>query len=645
VNIGWGFWPNWRFMVRISALLNLLTYCIALLGYAPLAPYLEAGPRFIFPAALIGGLFADRKGLRLAGPIPTIVSILFFVFYAARFSRENLVGPTVNLLILLLAVRLISEKKSRHYLQIFALSLFSLAGSSLFTLDILFLVYLILLLVLIAVALVFITFHATDSNLTFSWGGMKTLLSVAFLMPAGVLPLMCVFFIILPRTQYPLWNFLNMAGSTVSGFSEKVQPGAASSVGALKKNAAFRVSCRQLPKERLYWRGVVLNTLVSNTWVRGEVPAGEMGYIANAGTVPQTIYPEPGQSAYHFALNVPARFSGIRASLSGDFVLKSANIRRRVKYEVESVPVDTIGARTGIDRGYYLRLPRPLSPRMSAMARDIALRGKNDSEKAELLKDLFRKSKITYATSGLPVSADPLDEFLFVKKRGNCEFFASSFAVLLRSAGVPTRLVGGYYGGEYNELGGYYLITDEMAHVWVEAYLAGKGWVMIDPSTLSADFQKALERRDGGLGFRLRMYLDSCNYYWNMAVIAYDLEKQLQLVNNINFRMKRISFPEHHGKVWLLAVVPLIFLLLVIAVARRRRVSREERLLRKFLRLVERKQAIAILPSTGLHELAASSNDPRIDQFVAIYGRAVYCDRKLTIEEYRMLRELLRALA
>lgn len=632
-------------MVRISALLDILTYCIALLGYAPLAPFLAAVPRFIFPAAFIGGLFADRKGLRLADPIPTIVSILFFVFYVARISRENLVGPTVNLLIVLLAVRLISEKKSRHYLQIFALSLFSLAGSSLFTLDILFIVYLIFLLILIAVALVILTFHAADSNLTISRGGMKTLLSVAFLMPVGALPLMCVFFIILPRTQYPLWNFLNVAGSSVAGFSEKVQPGAASSVGAVK-NAAFRVSCEQLPKGRLYWRGTVFNTLVSNTWIRGEIPAGESGYIAKGGIVHQTVYPEPGRWGYFFALNAPVRVSGIRASLSGDLVFKSVTVTgKRVKYEVDSVPGDTIGTKTGIDRGYYLRLPRPLSPRMVAVARHIAEWGKNDAEKVELLKNFYRSRNITYATSELPVSADPLDEFLFVKKRGNCEFFASSFAVLLRAAGVPSRLVGGYYGGEYNELGGYYLITEDMAHVWVEAYLAGRGWIMSDPSTQSANFQKEGEKRDAGLGYRLRMYLDSCNYYWNMAVIAYDLEKQFQLVNNINFRMRRIPFQVHSGKVLLLAGCTLISLILVLVAARGRRVSREERILRKFLRLVKRKYSFAILPSTGLHELAGLSNDSRIDQFVTIYGRAVYCDRKLTIEEYRILQELLRSLA
>lgn len=630
-------------MLRISTLLDVLTYCIALLGYAPLAPFLEAAPRFIFPMALIGGVVFDRKGFRLRDPIPTLVSILFFIFYMAQANRDNLIVPAINLLIVLLSVRLISEKKIRHYLQIFALALFSLAGSTLFTLDLLFLVYLILLLALIAVALVILTFHATDSKLTISRGGMKTLLSVAFLMPAGALPLICVFFLILPRTQYPLWNYLNVAGSRVAGFSEKVQPGAASSVDAAK-SAAFRVSCEKLAKDHLYWRGVVLNSLAENTWVRGALPAGESGRVANGRAVRQTIYHEPGRSGYLFALNVPVRVSGMKASLTGDFVLKTTTFGKRVKYEAVSVPGDTIATQKEIDRGYYMRLPRPLSPRLGAVAREIAENGGNDAEKVAQLKKFYLSQNITYATTDLPVSVDPLDEFLFVRKRGNCEFFASSFAVMLRMAGVPSRLVGGYYGGVYNELGGYYLITEDMAHVWVEAYLDGKGWVMFDPSTLSANFQKAGEITREGLVFRLKMYLDSCNYFWNMVVINYDLEKQFQIVNKINLRIKRVSWPLHPGKTLLFMGVPLVSLVLVVTAARRRRVSREEKILRKFLRQVKRKYPFTILPSTGLHELAGLSNDPRVKEFVAIYGRAVYCDRKLTIEEYRMLQELLRVL-
>jgi transglutaminase-like putative cysteine protease len=475
--------------------------------------------------------------------------------------------------------------------------------------------------------------------------GVKTVLSVSLLMPAAALPLMCVFFVIMPRTQYPLWNFLDASGSRVAGFSEKVQPGSSATVGAVR-NPAFRVSCARLTKDQLYWRGVVLNTIVANAWVRGALPTGESGYITDSRNVPQTIYPEPGRSGYLFALNIPLRIAGLRADRTGDFVLKTATgAARRVKYEALSVPGNIIRTRGRIDREYYLQLPRPLSPRMTAVARDVARQGETDEAKVELLKQFFLSRKIKYATSDLPVSADPLDEFLFLKRRGNCEFFASSFAVLLRSAGVPARLVGGYYGGEYNDLGGYYLITEEMAHVWVEAYMAGKGWVMVDPSTLSANFQEVRGDGEAGLAFRLRMYLDSCNYYWIKAIINYDLEKQFQLVNRVNFQVKQISLPVHPGKVLIRAGGFLLLLIFLSAATRIRRLSREERVLRKFLRMVKRRSSFAILPSTGLHELAALAGDPLIDEFVAVYGRAVYHDRKLSGEEYRYLRKILQALS
>jgi len=632
-------------MVRISTILKILTFCIALLGYVPLSPFLETVPRFIFPAALFGGLLADRKGTWLRGSLPTIVSILFFVFYAAQISRENLVAPAVNLLTVLQSVRLISEKKVRNYLQILALSLFSLASSSLFTLDALFLVYLIALLFLIAAALVILTFYAADSDMALSRDGVKTVLSVSLLMPAAALPLMCVFFLIMPRTQYPLWNFLNVPGSRITGFGEKVQPGAAATVGAVK-NPAFRVSCAPLKKDQLYWRGVVLNTIAANAWIRGELPPGESGYIADSRSVPQTIYPEPGRSGYLIALNTPLRISGIRGYLTGDFVLKTVTASaRRVRYEAISVPVSSIHTHGRIDREYYLRLPRALSPRMTGVARDIAQQGRTDEEKVELMKQFFLSRNISYATSDLPVSADPLDEFLFLKRRGNCEFFASSFALLLRGAGVPARLVGGYYGGEYNDLGGYYLITDEMAHVWVEAYMAGKGWVTVDPSILSVNFRGVRGDGEAGLAFRFRMYLDSCDYYWNMAIINYDLEKQFQLVNKVNFQLKQIPLSVHPDKVLLPAGGLILLLVLFIAATRTKMLSREEKILRRFLLVVKRRYNFAILPSTGLHELAALAGDPLIDRFVALYGRAIYHDRKLSVEEYRSLREILRELS
>ncbi len=105
-------------MVRIRTVLNFLAYGIALVGFIPLFPYLDPVARVVFPAALAAGVLVDRKELSVKGWLPTVVSILFFVYYASRFTRDNLVVPAVNLLVILLAVRLLSEKSGRNYLQI-----------------------------------------------------------------------------------------------------------------------------------------------------------------------------------------------------------------------------------------------------------------------------------------------------------------------------------------------------------------------------------------------------------------------------------------------------------------------------------------------------------------------------------------------
>lgn len=631
-------------MVSIKTVLNFLAYGISLLGFIPLFPFLESVPRMIFPAALVCGVLADRNRYRIPSWLPTVISLLFFVFYAAQFRRENLVGPAVNLLVILLAVRLFSEKTARNYLQIFALSLFSFTSSSLFNLSPVFLIYLFLILVLIAVSLVMLTFYSTSSEPVVSRRGLEKILSVAFLMPAAALPLMFFLFIILPRTQFPLWNFLNIGGAKVTGFSEKVEPGSASAVGDIKK-VAFRAHSARLPKNRLYWRGIVLNAIEGNAWVRREIPSGEEGATVKGPGIRQTIYPEPGRMTYLIALNIPQTISGVRYSRENDYTYTAkGGGTGRIKYDAVSVAGDTIDARKGIDRNFYLKVPEKQSRRMIDLGEGIAGKGKSDTEIISLLEGDFMARKLTYATVNLPVGEFPLDEFLFEKRRGHCEFFASSFATLLRLAGVPARLVGGYLGGEYNDLGGYYVVTDAMAHVWVEAYISGKGWIMIDPSRWAANFPGAREPEQRSFAQRLGMTMDAFSYYWNLAVINYDLERQLKFLNSANSGMKGLSLHAVLKMAVYLAIFPFVVVCAVIVAKKGGKSSRKARILAKFLRKVKRVYRIQISPETGLHELAVTLDNPMVFRFVTLYGSAVYHDRKIEPEEMRELALLIRSL-
>ena len=221
-------------MVRVKIVLATLTVCIALTGYLPLQPYLDPVARLFLPAALVLGIYLQGKQKAIPPRVLTALSILLFLYYAASFTLENMLIVTADLLVVFLGIRMLGERSGRNYLQIFTLSLFCLAASSLYNLTALFLVYLLLLLLLLAVSLVVLTFHAQDPEIALTRPELKKVLTVAGLIPVASLPILLVLFAILPRTQFPLWDFMNRSAPQVTGFSETVNPGAAASQTAVK---------------------------------------------------------------------------------------------------------------------------------------------------------------------------------------------------------------------------------------------------------------------------------------------------------------------------------------------------------------------------------------------------------------------------
>lgn len=633
-------------MVSVKTVLDLLVCAISLLGVAPLYIYLDPAPKAVFPIALTAAVFMGVKRLRpLRGLLPTAVSAAFFIFYALQFSRDNLEVPAVNILAILLSIRLLSEKAPRHYLQIYALSLFSLAASSIFSLSAAFLVYLIILILCIAVSLVLLTFHSVDSRAVLTVRGLKRVTAVAAAMPAASLPLVVVFFIIIPRPQFPLWDLNPATGERVTGFSDRVEPGSTTRIREAR-NPVLRAEGERLPAGKLYWRGIVLSTPKGNAWVRTGAPGREQVEYGRGEQIRQTVFPEPAQNPWLMVLDPPLRVGGRRVESDPDQVFRRRRGNDvRFSYETFSSSETVLRVRGGIDREFYLRLPERLSPRIRSLGKRIAERGATDAARLSLLEDYFAGGRFRYSTRDLPHSADPMDEFLFEKKSGHCEFFASSFATLLRAAGVPSRLVAGYYGGDYNDIGGYYLVTSDMAHVWVEVYLEGTGWVRKDPSAFAVNFEGERGERQRSPADKLRMLADSMDYYWNIAVITYDLDKQVNLFIRSNSALRNLSVPFGVRGLLVLATIAGLSVAACRLLMKRRRRSREERILGRFLRKIRRKYpGESISSSTGLHELAERTGDPGVRGFVDIYCGALYRDRKLTQDETERLKAVLREL-
>lgn len=631
-------------MIRLKSVLHLLAGAIALLGYLSLAPHLDVLPLLVFPLALIAAAITEVRGRQT---LPTWAINLFalavFAFYLPQLSRTHLV-PAVNILCLLLGLRLLAAKEPRHLLQVYALALFALAGSTLFDLSPRFLAFLALLFFAVALSLVLLTFARSEPELRLSFPQLRGLLGTGLVMPALALPLAALLFVILPRTQVPLWDFLNARGESRTGYTDRVQPGAADTISS--DNAlVLRAQTQELPMEDLYWRGTVLNQMEGQAWVRRTPPHSAPEQPAQGRRIAQQIFPEPGPQQILFALDSPIQVEGLRYEVSSDRVF-SARRRdsQRISYQATSLLGRSLSSAASIPRTFYLQLPGDLSPTLRSLAAEIYGNARTDEERLARLRRFFAEGNFRYSTSNLPTGEDSLLRFLTEERAGHCEFFASSFAVLLRLGGIPARLVGGYYGGDYNAIGGYYLVRENRAHAWVEVWRDNLGWERIDPSIYAVNYENALRPAlTGGWRLSLRMAVDTLNHFWSSSLLNFDVAQQMRALRSARQSLQGLSLDGQSGAAAAALLAAGASLIAAGWGWRRHRRAGEDRLLRRFLAHARRRLKLRRLPDhLGLFEIAARLGDAGSRRFVAIYGAALYGERPLTRAQRKQLRRLLK---
>ena len=373
----------------------------------------------------------------------------------------------------------------------------------------------------------------------------------AGMMVLQAVPLMLVLFVLFPRVQGPVFGFPQASSSGITGLSESMSPGDLANLG-LSDEVAFRVDFHTpAPKPaELYWRGPVLWHFDGRTWRMGPSAASGQAEIAQAGSVVRyTVTLEPHHMRWLFAVDLPATLPA-GASLTPDYqLLASRPIRVRERYEMTSHLQYRLGVAErpeALERA--LRLPRTLNPRARGLAQRLREGATSDRAVAQAALDFFRSNLFFYTLTPPPLGLHSVDEFLFETRRGFCEHYASSFAFLMRAAGVPARVVTGYQGGEINPLGGYLIVRQSEAHAWAEVWLQGAGWTRVDPTAavsparIEVGIAAAVPRTDPlPLGMRgdyrfltqLRYTLDSITNTWNQWVLGYTPERQLQLLARV----------------------------------------------------------------------------------------------------------------
>ncbi|MDD2364960.1 MAG: DUF3488 and transglutaminase-like domain-containing protein [Desulfuromonadaceae bacterium] len=634
-------------MVSIRSLATLLTYLIGLCGVLPLFPWLTLFPQAVFVAGILYGVWQERPGsCRLKPWMQNFAIVPIFLYYLLQYSHANPIQPVTSVISIVLALRLSGEKTIRHSLQIYTLSTFCLASSSLFDLSPIFLIYTTILLFLIAVALVLLTFQSQDGFMTVSKGDLKKILTSALLMPLLAIPLLLLFFPLLPRTQMPLWHFLTPPAARTTGYSESVEPGSQSSI-AESHRLAFRAEMPHIAESQLYWRGKIFNRTDGNRWSRDEKIPSEQP-LFRGGSIKQTIYPEPTQNRILIALDRPVNMEMQRTSKAQDGVFEIwRSTGRRISYSAISKGDGVVGVKNSVNRKFYLQLPEDLPERVKSLAVRVTRTGKSDSNRVELLSNYFRDGGYRYSMRDLPTGDRAIEGFIFKSKQGNCEFFASSFALLLRVAGVPCRLVGGYLGGEYNDIGGYYLVTDSTAYVWVEVFIDGLGWVRVDPSSFATNATEVWKKPETpGIRLRISLMLDSFNYLWNRSVVSYDFEQQLEIVNTVGSRLHGADFWRIFRALYLSAALAVLIFITLLLFKRTNFIkSREKRVLNSFLNIAEEKFNIRIEGRAyGLFEIEKLTENIHVSEFVEIFAASVYRDKRLTESEYQKLRVILKEL-
>ncbi len=630
-------------MLQIRTILNILLYLAAIIGYLPLAPYLQPLPKIALPAAIIFAAFADRRGAELKGRVALLVSLAGFIFYFLQFSRHNLVEPAANMLVIFLAIRIAGEKSPRNVMQTLSLALFCLAASTLFDLSPGFVLYLILLLLAFTVSMVLLTFESRAAGFSPDRKELRSIVSVALLHPLVAAPLVLLLFFILPRTQLPLWSGLSRAGADKSGISETIKAGEKSSISG-GSAVVFRAEMPKQSANSLYWRAIVLNTVKGDEWLR-QTPPTEKTVFRDGKELSLTIFLEPGRLHYLPTLNFPESIAEYRGIPFDDRIFPASGLARgKRSYQILAKTGATLATTDRVKSSFYSAAPEssPLQLKSLVTKNVAGLRG--DQERLDAIENLFAGMNLSYAATGLPTGADAMEKFLFGSKKGHCELFAVSFATALRLAGLPARLVGGYYGGDYNDMAGYYVITEERAHVWVEVWLSGKGWVTVDPSRFAVNFEESFSGMRPGYDLRMRLFLDSLSYYWNRMVINYDFESQFTAASKAGAGLKGLKEVKISGRKISIAIAWLLLVGGGIILLRSSHISPEQRLLKRFKKLILVKYGMDIPPASGLHEAVRSIDNQSVKEFVAIYTGVLYRDKKLTKGEIIQLEQLLKSI-
>jgi transglutaminase-like putative cysteine protease len=534
------------------------------------------------PVALIAkGIRRWRgHGPEISARAATICFVVYFVYapfdyFWARSRASDAPNPalyaalltTVHLMLFAMIVRLYSARTRRDSLFLAMLAFAAMLSAAVLTVDTAFLAFFLVFLALGISTFIGLEVErgaegAVTSSIAPNPAQRKSLVRSLAITSAGVavaaMLLGGLLFLILPRFTAGYFGAYSLKPKLMTGFSESVELG---QIGEIQKSTAviMRIKVAGNPDRFMTqrWRGIALTKFDGWRWSttpgdRKRVYADMNGwfFLSNARTVygsnplSYRVLLEPVASDAVFVVPgagiVRGKFSassGLGESARRNYLLVDGAgsifnpfpTYSELSYDAYSQPVTATPAElrtAGNDypddiHSAYLQLPN-LDPRIPALAKEATATADNPYDKAVALENYLRTHYgYTLDLSGTP-TGDPLAHFLFTRRAGHCEYFASAMTVMLRTLGIPARYINGFQTGEYNNIGGDFIVRASDAHSWVEAYFPGSGWITFDPTPGG-------EAAPRGWTASFGKYWDWVSLKWDEWVINYDFLHQVSL--------------------------------------------------------------------------------------------------------------------
>ena len=536
----------------------------------------------LWASVFAGALLLWRGVLAWRGqplPRPWVAVLLLALAVAATWaSYRTIIGrdPGVTLIVILLGLKTLEMRARRDAMVIFFLGFFTLLSNFFFSQSLAVAVAMMLGLLGLLTALI-------NAHLPVGRPPLTQSLHMATRMALLGLPIMLVLFVLFPRMA-PLWGMPSDDAVGRSGLSGSMEVGNIAEL-ALDDSVAMRVlfdtpGNAAPPQSQLYFRGPVLGQFDGRNWRSSTLQNGP-GWAINATTAASVaaaqlqvegeplryaVTLEPHRRPWLLVLDAaPERpeISGASSFMASDLQwFTSRAITEVTRYRATSYPQFRHGPleRSANAQGsdplrLFTRLPSNSNPRTVALAQqllaDPAVVAGGTPALIEATLKLLRTGGYEYTLAPGVYGEQTADEFWFDKKAGFCEHIASSFAILMRAADVPARIVTGYQGGERNAVDGYWTVRQSDAHAWTEVWIEQRGWVRVDPTGAVSpgrvgQFQRLLAPRSvfrnamgavisPNMAQHLRALWEAANNHWNQWVLNYTQTRQLDLLKSLGF--------------------------------------------------------------------------------------------------------------